>query len=779
MYVYYNDGTSSQWVSISSPGISGTNSVISANLPITYDSVNKIIGFNGNPVLNGSTAVVGIGGVSSPTSQLTLADTTLAGSGSLAGTLCDLSQTWNTTGNPTALRLNVTNTASGSTSKLIDLQVGGVSKFNIDKNGAPSILTNTNFNFGTSAIADSGNNFFVSSAASLFLRTNGSTNVLALTYPDVTLTATGSYTWGSSGTSSPDLKLYRDAANTLAQRNSTNPQSFRLYRNYTDASNLAYSDLKQDATAGLIVNAVNTGTITSPTNLVDYQLNGVSKFTIGVSNTLTIPTATINFNLSNLYTGGVLADGANGVQIRGGQYGASLGFGVGSTSDTFVYRDGTANTLAQRNGVNSQTSRIYNTYTDASNFERVSVSFNAPTAAVFTGTISNGAGASGTVVNVTAITSGVIATGMVLTGTGVSGTITGFVPSSTFTGSISGTTLISGTVTEGAVTIGQIISGTGVTAGTIIVSGSGTSWVVSVSQTVTSTTISGVGGTGGTGTYITNTALKLTSTTITGTRYSTIPYAIIAAESGGTGADNIGIALSPKGTGAITAQVPDGTIAGGNARGANSVDLQTLRPSSLAVASGDYSGILWGAFNGATGNYAMAGGYQCFATNQTTVALGSQGNAYLALQLTVGGGSFITNGDCQYSTLIQKTTTTNAVATAITTRLDIPNSITWAVEVDVVARSTSGVDNGYFKRRLVIKKGTTSASVDFVPSGSTTNGQTIGTDIVNTDGITWATNPISFATNTANGSLAIYVTGVASTTIRWVAKVSLVEVGFA
>ena len=97
----------------------------------------------------------------------------------------------------------------------------------------------------------------------------------------------------------------------------------------------------------------------------------------------------------------------------------------------------------------------------------------------------------------------------------------------------------------------------------------------------------------------------------------------------------------------------------------------------------------------------------------------------------------------------------------------------------MVARSTSGVDNGYFKRRLVIKKGTTSASVDFVPSGSTTNGQTIGTDIVNTDGITWATNPISFATNTANGSLAIYVTGVASTTIRWVAKVSLVEVGFA
>jgi hypothetical protein len=169
--------------------------------------------------------------------NLVVTDTTRAGSGSLAGTLCDLSQTWNTTGNPTALRLNVTNTASGSTSKLIDLQVGGVSKFNIDKNGAPSILTNTNFNFGTSNIIDSGGSFFVSSAGSLFLRTNGSTNVLALTYPDVTLTATGSYTWGSSGTSSPDLKLYRDAANTLAQRNGTNSQILRVYNTYTDASN--------------------------------------------------------------------------------------------------------------------------------------------------------------------------------------------------------------------------------------------------------------------------------------------------------------------------------------------------------------------------------------------------------------------------------------------------------------------------------------------------------------------------------------------------------------
>ena len=41
------------------------------------------------------------------------------------------------------------------------------------------------------------------------------------------------YGWGSA----LDLKLYRDAANTLAQRNGTTAQAFRLYNTYTDASN--------------------------------------------------------------------------------------------------------------------------------------------------------------------------------------------------------------------------------------------------------------------------------------------------------------------------------------------------------------------------------------------------------------------------------------------------------------------------------------------------------------------------------------------------------------
>lgn len=60
-----------------------------------------------------------------------------------------------------------------------------------------------------------------------------------------------------------------------------------------------------------------------------------------------------------------------------------------------------------------------------------------------------------------------------------------------FTGSISGTTLTVNAVASGEVKVGQYISGTGVTAGTQIVSGSGSTWVVSVSQTVSETLIAG------------------------------------------------------------------------------------------------------------------------------------------------------------------------------------------------------------------------------------------------------------------------------------------------
>jgi hypothetical protein len=86
-----------------------------------------------------STGNVAIGTTPVATSRLNITDTTLAGSGSLAGNALSLNQTWNTTGQPTALLLDVTDTASNATSWLTQFRVGVNPVFNpvfrIDKNG--------------------------------------------------------------------------------------------------------------------------------------------------------------------------------------------------------------------------------------------------------------------------------------------------------------------------------------------------------------------------------------------------------------------------------------------------------------------------------------------------------------------------------------------------------------------------------------------------------------------------------------------------------------------
>ena len=147
--------------------------------------------------------------------------------------------------------------------------------------------------------------------------------------------------------------------------------------------------------------------------------------------------------------------------------------------------------------------------------------FAAEDACVVTGSISNGSGSAGTVLNVSAVTSGTLRVGMTVYGDGVvagtritalssgsggtgtytvnnsqlitSATLTTNVVVSGFSsktgpavivGSISGTTLTVASVSSGTLAIGQKITGTGVSANTYITAGSGSTWTVSVSQTV-------------------------------------------------------------------------------------------------------------------------------------------------------------------------------------------------------------------------------------------------------------------------------------------------------
>ncbi len=125
---------------------------------------------------------------------------------------------------------------------------------------------------------------------------------------------------------------------------------------------------------------------------------------------------------------------------------------------------------------------------------------------------------------------------------------------------------------------------------------------------------------------------------------STAPYSTDNAGeqllASGTDA-NIDVALSPLGTGALEAQIADGTITGGNKRGANAVDWQTAtRDAITQVASGTNAAIGGGGRNTASGGFATVGGGNINTASNTDAAVGGGGaNTASGAESTVSGGN--------------------------------------------------------------------------------------------------------------------------------------------
>jgi len=131
---------------------------------------------------------------------------------------------WNTTWNNaattfTGIRFDVTDTASAAGSLLMDLRVGGDSKFKVDKIGNVSVGSATGV--GSLAIVPAGGIWPVISR-------DGSDGGLILGFNS------GSASIKLFGT---DIAISRDAADTLAQRRGGNAQAFRIYNTFTDALN--------------------------------------------------------------------------------------------------------------------------------------------------------------------------------------------------------------------------------------------------------------------------------------------------------------------------------------------------------------------------------------------------------------------------------------------------------------------------------------------------------------------------------------------------------------
>jgi hypothetical protein len=114
---------------------------------------------------------------------------------------------------------------------------------------------------------------------------------------------------------------------------------------------------------------------------------------------------------------------------------------------------------------------------------------------------------------------------------------------------------------------------------------------------------------------------------------------------------NVDLVLQPKGTGSILAQEPDGTETGGDNRGVNSVDLQTVRSSSVDVASGYRSTISGGSGNRASSGFStVSGGSGNSATNAYSTVSGGSGNTASSTFTTISGGALNT-ASSGYSTV--------------------------------------------------------------------------------------------------------------------------------
>lgn len=114
---------------------------------------------------------------------------------------------------------------------------------------------------------------------------------------------------------------------------------------------------------------------------------------------------------------------------------------------------------------------------------------------------------------------------------------------------------------------------------------------------------------------------------------------------------NTSIVLKPNGTGAIIANVPDGTATGGNARGTNAVDLQLIRSGANGVASGNYSSVLGGSSNIASGQFSVIAGNTNSASGQSTAVFGQSNNASSNYS-TISGGESNTASTNTHATVV-------------------------------------------------------------------------------------------------------------------------------
>jgi len=301
-----------------------------------------------------------------------------------------ISQTWNQIGTTfTAFKVNAVSTASASGSLLLDLQVGGVSQFKVDKSGVATLSADGVPQLRMISVTGSGSVFngltLESSLSTLagFLvnRSTGEVKIGGLSnagyFPTfysnnaerMRITTAGNV---GIGTTSPTSKLH--VAETWNAAGTTFAAAKIVVTDTASAAASNLLELWSGSTPALKSYVTKSGSFVggvvgaNQPSALSFPNSG--SYSVGIYNPASYK---IQFSMSSADPGGVAAGAYSGLQYE--MTAGVLSWGT-TAQDIVLLRDGEADHLAMRRSTNGQKFSVYGTYPGAA-WERFTIT--APT----------------------------------------------------------------------------------------------------------------------------------------------------------------------------------------------------------------------------------------------------------------------------------------------------------------------------------------------------------------------------------------------------------------
>lgn len=216
-----------------------------------------------------------------------------------------IAETWNNVATTfTSILANVTDTASASGSLLMDLQVGGTSKFSVGKGGFVSVDPGTGGPIRYSFVGQttSGLGYFNSGLLAYAANVYYYLSTSGISSPSASYIG---WTSSADSTTGHDLKLFRDAARTLALRDGVNANVLNIYNTYT--SSTSYERGKIAWESNVLKIGTEKGSAGGSARDLELQTDGTTRVTVG-TNLITMQAATggpypVYFDNNGLHVG--------------------------------------------------------------------------------------------------------------------------------------------------------------------------------------------------------------------------------------------------------------------------------------------------------------------------------------------------------------------------------------------------------------------------------------------------------------------------------------------